>query len=121
MNRILYTLAVAILFATSTLAKIIRVPADQPTIQAAINAAAKGDTVLVADGTYYENIDFKGKAITVASQFLVDGDTTHVNKTIINGSKPSDPNKGSVVSFVSGEDTTSVSYGFTNTGGTGTW
>lgn len=45
----------------------IHVPADQPTIQAAINAAANGDTVLVSDGTYKENINFKGKAITVAS------------------------------------------------------
>jgi hypothetical protein len=120
MNRILYTLAVAILFATSAWAKIIRVPADQPTIQAAINAATKGDTVLVADSTYYENIDFKGKAIVVASHFWVDGDTSHIDSTIINGSKPSDPNKGSVVSFVSGEDTTSVICGFTITGGTGT-
>ncbi|MGI4829094.1 MAG: Ig-like domain repeat protein [Janthinobacterium lividum] len=45
----------------------IRVPADQPSIQAGINAANAGDTVLVAPGTYNENIDFKGKAITVTS------------------------------------------------------
>src|ERR1700692_4766100 len=45
----------------------IHVPIDQPTIQTAIDAASNGDTVLVADGTYKENADFKGKAITVTS------------------------------------------------------
>jgi hypothetical protein len=102
------------------LANIIRVPLDQSTIQAGIDAAVNDDTVLVADGTYYENIDFKGKAITVASRFLMDSDTTHINNTVINGSQPSDPDKGSVVSFVSGEDTTAVICGFTITGGMGT-
>ncbi len=102
------------------LADIIRVPQDQTGIQAGIDAAVNGDTVLVADSTYYENIDFKGKAITVASYFYVDGDTNHINNTIIDGSQPVDPDKGSVVSFVTGEDTTSVICGFTITGGTGT-
>ena len=79
----------------------IHVPADQPTIQAGINAAVKGDTVLVAPGTYLENINFNGKAITVKS-------ASGSKVTIIDGGKVD-----SVVTFASGETLKSVLSGFT--------
>jgi hypothetical protein len=120
MSKYLLSLSFFFCLLSSALGGIIQVPQDQPGIQAGINAAFPGDTVLVADSTYYENIDFKGKVITVTSYFLIDGDTTHIDSTVINGSQPSDPDKGSVVSFVSEEDTTSVLCGFTITKGTGT-
>lgn len=88
-------------FASSAFAGVIRVPANQPTIQAGINAANKGDTVLVAPGTYGENIDFKGKAITVTS-------SKGAKVTIIDGG-----NVATVVVFASGETRTSVLSGFT--------
>ncbi len=50
----------------------LRVPADYPTIQDAIDAAVDGDTIVVSPGTYTgdgnRDIDFVGKAITVRSQ-----------------------------------------------------
>jgi len=120
MNRYFTFITLIILWSIFALAGIIRVPQDQPTIQAGINAAENSDTVLVAENTYYENIKFLGKAITVASLFIMDGDTNHINNTVINGSQPANPDSGSVVYFISGEDTNSVLSGFTITGGSGT-
>jgi predicted GH43/DUF377 family glycosyl hydrolase len=99
---------------------ILEVPKMFSRIQEAINASKNGDTVLVSEATYFENINFRGKAITVASHFLIDQDTSHISETIIDGSQPSHSDTGSVVTFNSGEDTTSILMGFTITGGTGT-
>ncbi|MBN2366946.1 MAG: T9SS type A sorting domain-containing protein [Calditrichaeota bacterium] len=98
----------------------ILIPGEVSTIQGGIDMAREGDVVLVAAGHYYENINFKGKTITVASYFLLDGDTAHISNTIIDGSQPSDPDSGSVVLIISGEKSGTTLSGFTITGGTGT-
>jgi hypothetical protein len=91
----------ALAVSSATAATVIHVPADQPTIQAAINAATNGDTVLVAPGTYTENINFSGKAITVKSA-NGPGVTTITN----NGG-------GATITFNGGEGAASVLNGFT--------
>ena len=101
--------AVAFMPASAT---IINVPADQPTIQAGINASSTGDTVLVQPDTYVENIDFNGHNVVLASLFLTTGDTSHISTTIIDGNA-----SDRVVKFVSGETSDAKIIGFTITNG----
>ena len=112
MRRLALSSALALVAGVSTFltppavaAVVINVPASQPTIQAGIDAASDGDTVVVAPGTYFEHIDFKGKAIEVRSSggprtTIIDGGGTY-----------------HVVLFISGEERTSVLKGFTITHG----
>jgi PKD repeat protein len=79
-----------------------------PTIQSAIDESFSGDTVLVSPGTYFENINYNGKNITIGSLFITTQDTSYITQTIIDGNQ-----SGSVVSFNSNEDSTAVLSGFT--------
>jgi hypothetical protein len=94
-------LSLLVFLSAFSLASTINVPANQPTIQAGINAAKNGDTVLVAPGTYFENINFMGKSINVKS-------SGGAKVTIIDGGHFT-----SVVTFNTGEGLKSLLKGFT--------
>lgn len=96
------------------------VPAQYSSIQTAINASADGDSVIVSPGTYFENINFRGKNICLTSLYYLAGDTSYISSTVINGSTPVHADTASCVLIVSGEDSTAVLQGFTLTGGGGT-
>ena len=98
-----FCLLFVLLAPTASAQSTINVPANAPTIQAGINAASNGDTVLVSPGTYVENIDFMGKAITVTS-------SGGAAVTTIDGGQ-----KGIVVNFANNETRASVINGFTIT------
>ncbi|MDA3813126.1 MAG: hypothetical protein PF570_02615, partial [Candidatus Cloacimonetes bacterium] len=83
------------------------------TIQEGINASAHSDTVLVYPGRYYENVNFNGKNITVASLELITGDETYISNTVIDGDQ-----QGSCLRLESNEFG-AVIRGFSITNGSG--
>jgi len=95
-------------------ATVINIPDDQPTIQAGIDLAVDGDTVLVQPGVFPENIDFHGRDILVGSLFATLGDTAFISQTVIDGGVNS-----SVVTFRNGETQAARLCGFTLRNGAG--
>ena len=79
----------------------IHVPADQPTLQAGIDAAFDGDVVLVAPGTYVERINFAKKFVTIRSE-------AGAGVTVIDGS-----HAGTVLTFTGDENDSILVEGFT--------
>ena len=70
-------------------AQTIHVPGDQPDFQSAIDASADGDTIVLADGTYYGNFLISGKSIVVESgngpeNCILDGNGAGPTLSILN-------------------------------------
>lgn len=85
----------------------IKIPTDYTTIQTGINYAKDGDVLVVAPGTYVENISYHGKKVTVRS-------SSGPGVTVIDGSQTF-----SCVTFNKNEDLNSILDGFTVTNGGG--
>jgi predicted esterase len=107
--------AIFIVLTITIHSQIIRVPTDQPTIQAGIDVASDGDTVLVALGEYFENLEIS-KSILLTSNFMFEEDTSAISSTIINGSL----NEASVIHVWAHISVRPTIQGFTITGGQGT-
>jgi len=86
---------------------IIVVPDDYPTIQAAIDAANSGDTIIVRDGTYIENVNVYKDDLTIRSE--------NGSKTTIIKAADTDEDVFKIVS-----NNISI-HGFTIEGATGIW
>ncbi|MCZ6794119.1 MAG: right-handed parallel beta-helix repeat-containing protein [Planctomycetota bacterium] len=113
------TIPIALLLLTMAAplpAATIRVPGDHASIQAAIDAALPGDTVLVAPGEYVisEPLTFGGKDIALRAEAGAEETTIRMAET------PADPGRASVVVFENGEGESAELRGFTITGGRGT-
>ncbi|MEA2097089.1 MAG: T9SS type A sorting domain-containing protein [Candidatus Cloacimonadota bacterium] len=93
-------IVMCLFFSIGLPASIINIPADQPTIQGGLNIAIEGDSVIVAEGIYYENIiwpDVNGIRLIGISEdnCIIDGnsngsviyyerwDTIHDSTTVI--------------------------------------
>ncbi|MDH3346705.1 MAG: right-handed parallel beta-helix repeat-containing protein [Desulfobulbaceae bacterium] len=103
--------------------KLLQVPATFPTISQAINAAQSGDTILVAAGTYYEQLVMKD-GVKLVSDSSDNGDELvsvknaliqlprRTLRTIIDGIKTT-PSKHGMIDFNPGVTNKTIVDGFT--------
>ena len=97
---------------------VINIPSDYNTIQEGLDVSVEGDTVLVSEGEYFENL-ILDKEIILASHAIYDQlDTNWISNqyivgTIINGGQhPIGSNKGSCL-IIRDNDINPLIFGFT--------
>ncbi len=105
-------LVVLLAFQLPALATVINVPGDFEQIDTAIRNSDDGDTIRVARGEYDGNINYRGRDIVLASDFLFTGDEADINATILNGH-----NNSAVVFINQRESNVAQLVGFTVSGG----
>jgi hypothetical protein len=91
---------------------VLEVPTQHSTIQAAVDAAGEGDTVLLLRYTYHENVVISEKNIVLCSDYYLTGDSSMFGGVTINGDSA-----GPVITITGGQDTSTVIFGLTITNG----
>ncbi len=84
-------ITLSLIWAHTSPASQLRVPQDFPTIQDALNATQIGDSVLVAEGVYFENLIIPEHTVTLGGGYLISMDSTSIEHTII---RPPEPTGG---------------------------
>ncbi|MBL0062318.1 MAG: hypothetical protein IPP40_12740 [bacterium] len=64
-------------------AEILRVPDDFTSVQTALDSSASGDTVLIGPGEYVQSLNAPMHDVTIASDYIVSGDTTQIMECIL--------------------------------------
>jgi len=85
MKHLLWALLCIVFPLVNLSALVIEVPGDQATVQAGINAATDGDTVLVHPGMYAENLVINGTSLVLASEYLYSNDPADIEQTVLSG------------------------------------
>jgi parallel beta helix pectate lyase-like protein/calcineurin-like phosphoesterase family protein/purple acid phosphatase-like protein len=62
-----------------------QVPGEYATLAAAVAAAQPGDTILLAPGVHRAGIELNNADLTIASRFLLTGDSSFIRTTILDG------------------------------------
>jgi hypothetical protein len=81
----IFKLIFILLLFRSPVADIVDIPNPSASIQAGIDIAFDGDTVLVGAGIYDEQLVISGKTIILASHYILAQDTSFIANTIIDG------------------------------------
>ena len=87
-------------------ASIIHVPSDYSSIQEAFSVATNGDTIVLANGTYTENLTVSNKSVVITSQFMFSKNESDIDQTIwLTAAEANDP-KNTI--YVSGPRTNTL-------------
>jgi len=114
-NIILINFLVLFLIGTNVYSQVHHVPGDFPTIQQAIDQIDSGDTILLQNGVYNENLLILNKPLTITSLYYQSANVSDIENTIIDGTQ-----NGSVVQILGVTSGDVNLNGITITNGSGT-